>query len=192
MPESSPNIVTPAGRVYWPSVFEMKNRPGGGAPCYEITLYFPPEADLSELKAGAAAAAAARWGNKIPPGLYSPFRSAAEVNWVNEYTVGTVITFRADKSIPKVVDQARNLMTKESGRFYGGCWARVACNAYTYDNAMKKGVAFGLLNVQKVRDDSPLSGRTSDPNVDFDVIPDLSENPFAEEKLPPGAADLFR
>ena len=53
--------------------------------------------------------------------------------------------------------------------FYSGCWAIASVNAYAYDNAGNRGAAFGLLNLQKIKDDKPF-GIHSKPEEDFKPI----------------------
>jgi hypothetical protein len=53
--------------------------------------------------------------------------------------------------------------------FYPGCWARVTCNPYAYNRKGNAGVAFGLNNVQKMKDDENFQGG-SKPEDDFEPV----------------------
>ena len=70
---------------------------------------------------------------------------------------------------PGVVDQNVQDILDES-QFYAGCIARASINAYAYDQKGNRGVAFGLANIQKVRDGEPLGNRTK-PEQDFAPVP---------------------
>ncbi|PWG75044.1 hypothetical protein DF186_14750, partial [Enterococcus hirae] len=49
---------------------------------------------------------------------------------------------------------------------------------FTYDVSGNRGVAFGLQNVQKLRDGDPLGGRTK-PEDDFEPMPGAEEGSTA-------------
>jgi hypothetical protein len=69
---------------------------------------------------------------------------------------------------PGLVDASLQRIISEQD-FYSGCYARATITAYGYDKAGNVGVAFGLQNVQKLRDGEAFSGRTAAEN-DFDAV----------------------
>jgi len=70
---------------------------------------------------------------------------------------------------PVVVDrQVRPIL--DPSEVYSGCYARVSMVAFVYNTAGKKGVSFGLRNVQKLEDGEALAGGRSDPEEDFDAL----------------------
>lgn len=58
---------------------------------------------------------------------------------------------------PGVVDQDLNPIIDPED-FYSGCWAIATVNPYWYDSNGNKGVAIGLNNLKKMRDDDAFSG----------------------------------
>ena len=170
---------TPVGRVSFQSVFK-KSAMEGGKPTYNVTLLFPPESqqtpEFLAMKKAAGAAAIAKWGadgvKKIK--LRSPFRKGEEKS-LDGYAPGWVfVRFSTDRR-PKVVNGGKQSIEPDadggSTEFYNGCWAHVSYTPpYAYDKAGNRGVAFGLSNVQKTRDDTPFGGAGSDPDDDFDVV----------------------
>ena len=61
---------------------------------------------------------------------------------------------------PGVIDLRKNIISLDEGNtdeIYAGCWARGRVNTYSFNN-VGKGVAFGILSLQKIRDDEPLRG----------------------------------
>ena len=158
-------LVTPEFRAGFVGLFRAsapKDNPAG-AKKYQIRALFPPNTDLSALKAAAAQAATDKWGSSVPKNLRSPFRLNEELDnpvpgigddW-------TVMTFSANESRrPGIVDHNCQDIINEADT-YSGAWFRAEVRPYGYENAGNKGVAFGLDNVQKLRDDEPLgSGRT--------------------------------
>lgn len=80
---------------------------------------------------------------------------------------------------PGVVDRHKDPITDERD-IYSGCYARVSISAYpfNYENT-KRGITFGLENVQKLREGEPLGGAAAAPEDDFD---DLDEDEYPEDE----------
>ena len=70
---------------------------------------------------------------------------------------------------PKVVDAKLNEIL-DPAEMYSGCYGRVSLDMYPYNRDGNKGMSFGLVNVQKVRDGERLSGGSSSASDDFTVI----------------------
>lgn len=174
-------IMTPEFRVSFPVVFKPRSATNdngdAGTPKYSITMLFAKDADLSKLKAAAQAAAKEKWGDKIPKNLRSPFRDQGEKE-LEGYVEGAVFINATSLQKPGLVDRNREDIIDET-EFYAGCYARATLRAFAYDKKGNRGVAFGLNNVQKLRDGESLSGRT---RAQDDFADDLPE----EE----GAADV--
>lgn len=166
------NVMTPEFRVSYPFIF----RPGkamdpGQEPKYSVTMLFPPKADLSALKAAAKAAVVEKWGSdqaKWPKGLRLPFRDQGEKDDKSGYVKGAAFIVATSKQRPGLVDAAVQDIIEER-EFYAGCYARATIRPFVYDIKGNKGVAFGLQNVQKLREGEPLGGRSS-PQADFEPV----------------------
>lgn len=156
-------VTTPVFRVSFPNVFEPQSFDGGD-PKYGLTMLFGSDADLSELREAAKRAAREKWGDKIPSGLRSPFRDGSEKPDLDGYQ-GTTFVRVTCKTRPGLVDQACKPII-DASEFYAGCYAIATVQAYAYDTKGNRGVAFGLLNIQKQKDGTPFSGR-SRPEDDF-------------------------
>lgn len=93
------------------------------------------------------------------------------------YGEGTVFASLTTKMRPGVIDRDKNKIAPEEGNddeIYAGCFCRATVTVYSYDNK-GKGVALGLMNVQKVKDGDRLDSRT-DAAEDFeDDIEDLDD-----------------
>lgn len=155
-------LISPEFRAAFVGLFRAtapKDNPNG-AKKYSIRAAFPPDADIKAMKAAAQQAAAEKWGNNIPKTGRSPFRTNEELDnpipgigddWI-------VMTFSANEDRrPGLVDKNLNDIIDES-EVYSGAWFRAQVRPYAYDQAGNKGVAFGLENVQKTRDDDPIGG----------------------------------
>ena len=182
------NVITPEFRVSFPFVFRpQKAMEAGKDPKYAVTMLFPKGTDLSKLKAAANAVVAEKWGadkTKWPKGMRTPFRDQGEKEF-SGYEAGAIFVTATSKQRPGVVDAQVQDIIDES-QFYAGCYARATIRAFAYDQAGNRGVAFGLQNIQKLRDGEPLGGR-SRPQDDFEPLPGAGEPAAAAA----GAGGLF-
>jgi len=161
-------VTTPVARLSFPAIWEpqgFENRDGSKTePKFSVTLLFPRDADLTAMKALAKAASDEKWPKGLPPNFRSPFRDGNE----KEDTAGyaDMIYVKASSSRrPKVVDiNVQEILDRD--QVYAGCYVRASVNCYCYDQLGNRGVAFGLLNLQKVRDGEAF-GITSKPEDDF-------------------------
>jgi len=144
-----------------------------GDPKYQITLIFDEDEDLRKMTKAAEEVALEAFGAK-----YKELIKKGRLNWPfkdNEERVddddnpvpgfenpGTHVGFKT-KDKPGIVDaDAEPIMDKAD--IYDGMRARVSCRPFAYDNE-SKGVAFYLINVQKLGDGDRLSG---DPAAEDD------------------------
>lgn len=183
------NVITPEFRVSFPYVFRpQKPMEEGKDPKYSITMLFPKGADLSKLKAAAKEAAVEKWGadqSKWPKNLRLPFRDQGEKE-LDGYEAGAIFVTATSKQKPGLVN-ARNEDIINDSDFYAGCYARASVRAFAYDKAGNRGVAFGLQNIQKLRDGDPLGGRTR-PQDDFEPVADAE---LGEATATAGAGGIF-
>lgn len=144
---------------------------------------------MTQLQQAAEKAVIDKWGadkSKWPARLRTPFRNQSEKakrDAQGELTFppghedgGIFVNIKTSKK-PAVVDESVQPITDlEQQKFYAGCWAIAAVNAYAYDNKGNAGVAFGLESLQKVADGDPLGGRTAPEDV---FAPIATEAPAA-------------
>lgn len=158
------NIITPEFRAAFISVFKatsQKNQDGTSSkPKFSIRAVFPANADLALLKKEAEAAAVAKWGDKVPKTLRSPFRLNEELdNPVKDIPDDWIVmTFAANEDRKPGVVDAQLADIIDPSQVYSGAWFRAQVRAFAYENSGNKGVSFGLQNVQKLRDDDPIGG----------------------------------
>ncbi len=160
------NVMTPVFRVSYPNVFEARMNDMSKKMEYSIVALFKKGEDLTALKKAANDALVEQWGpdkSKWPSGLKSPFRDQADRKTDGKmpvgYEEGAIFFNLKSTQRPEVVDQ--NVQTiLDKNEFYAGCWAKASVRAYAYDMKGNRGVAFGLGNIQKVKDGEPLGSRT--------------------------------
>jgi Protein of unknown function (DUF2815) len=198
---SNGNIRTCPVRLSFPWLFKQsKPIPPNTEGKFGATLLFPLGADLSVLKQEAGQCAIDKWGAKMPK-LRSPFLEQDE--YVDRYPGyvegGVMIRATANQKIP-TVDQNLSPIVEEE-KVYPGVWAIVTVRAFAYDQAVNKGVSFGLQSVMIIADDQNIGGTGSaNPQKDFEGVKvDANLNPsalFGAEGPTAGggettAADLF-
>lgn len=170
---------SPEGTARYCSLFtprQRKNKQGvaQGDPKFQITLIFDEDANLAAMKKAAKEAGEEKFGTKfmdmVKKGKANwPFRDNTERENDEgdriegfENDDGCFVGFK-NKDKPGIVDSdAEPIM--EKSEVYDGMRARVSCRAFAYDNE-SKGVAFALVNVQKLGDGDRLSG---DPSAEDD------------------------
>ena len=170
-------VLTPMFRVSFPNVFAPKLNELSGKTEYSVCMLFDKKADLTAMKALAMSVAKEKWGEKIPTGLRNPFRDGdAEKADRDGYKNCLFVTAKSTQK-PGVVDElVQPIINAED--FYPGCYARATVTAYAYDNKGNRGVAFGLQNIQKVKDGEPFSGKT---RAEDDFAPVAVDNSPADD-----------
>ncbi len=164
-------VVTPAGRTMYVNVFNAKENKMSGKLEYSLVLALPKGANLSVLEKAIVEAAENKWGKDKStwPKIKSPLRSNEEKRTADAKLPpgfeegGHFITLKS-KDRPGLVDANLNDIIAEQD-FYSGCWAMAQVSAYAYDQVGNRGVSFGLLHLQKVKDGEPLTGRQKAADV---------------------------
>lgn len=162
-PKKKP-LITPMARLSYPNFFIPRSVQEGGQKMYSCALLFDKAAqatpEFAALKAAATQAVKDKWGDKIPPKLRSPFRDGAEKE-SEGYGDGVIFINISSKQKPSVVGKnpAEGPIEDES-LIYAGCYVKASVRPYAYSQKGNSGVAFGLGNVQKVKDGAPLGSRT--------------------------------
>lgn len=161
-------VVTPEFRLAFPAIFEpaINKLNTAAKPRYEVTMLIPKDSDVTELKRIAAEAVEAKWPDaaKRPKGLRNPLRDGDE----KDYDGYTDHWFAKATSLikPKVVGpDGAEITPLEADKVYAGCYCRAYVNAYAYDQAGNRGVSFGLLAVQLLRDGEPFVGAVDTDKV---------------------------
>lgn len=176
---------TPKFRLSFPELFNAKSMEEGGEKKYGCSAVWTPD-DFSEvekklwkklLKAlddESKSRFNKPWA-KLPANVRRGLRDGEERSDMEGYGDGTMFASLTTKMRPGVVSNERG----EDGKFlpispeegnddeiYPGCYCRATVTVYSYDGK-GKGVAIGLMNIQKVADGERLDSRT-DAAEDFD------------------------
>lgn len=126
------------------------------------------------IEAAKKQAILSKWGGKEPKKLDLPLRDGDDKDdevYENAFYVNAKCNTR-----PGIVDKDRSPIVDED-EIYSGVWAVVSVTFYGYDVSGNRGIACGLNNIMKYRDDERLGGRTSADNdfadIDMDDDDDL-------------------
>ena len=103
---------------------------------------------------------------KFGQGFRNPFGNGADKDNYAGYEEGVVFLKFTSKMRPGVVASDTTTPIEDEEAVYAGCYGRISCNVYAYDN-ISKGIAFGLRNVMFVKDGDRLDNRTT-PEEDFE------------------------
>ncbi len=180
-------VTTPKFRVSFPQVFKAKSYKGG-AELFSLVMLFDKklaaQGALTNMQNLIKAAAMEKWG-EIPDGVLDMGQDTCPFNDgdLKDYEgyEGTYTARAASQFQPAVVDTGNALKGIEPSailapdEFYAGCYARASITAYGWEAMGRKGISFGLQNIQKLADGEPFSGR-GDPLADFDpIVPEEME-----------------
>jgi hypothetical protein len=165
-------VITPKFRVSFPSVFSKRKIEGqtDEQAKYSVQMLFKKTDDISSLKNAVRAAVVEKWGadsSKWPKGITMPFRDGTEKDY-DGYGPDVTFVSASSKMKPRVVGPDMQDIIEPS-EFYGGCYARASINAFAWEYMGKRGVSFGLRNIQKMADGEPFGGGSS-PEADFQPL----------------------
>lgn len=152
-------------RLSYTHVFEKYDPSGNGNEGKYMTNILIPKSEEKTIKALNKAIEAAKkvavvskWGGKEPKKLDLPLRDGDDKDddvYADHFYVNAKANTR-----PGVVDKKMTPIVDEE-EVYSGCWAIVSVTFYGYDVSGNKGVACGLNNIMKYKDDDFLGGRAS-------------------------------
>lgn len=171
-------VITNPVRLSYANIWEPKSI-NGSEPKYSVSLLIP-KTDTETVNVikqaidNAVQNGTAIYGGKTPPkgALKLPLRDGDAERDDKAYA-GCYFVNANSKSAPDIVD-AHMAPIMDRKEVYSGCWARVSLNFYPFSASGNKGVACGLGNLQKTRDDERLGGGTT-ARDDFEAFDDGSD-----------------
>lgn len=171
-------VVTPKARMAFPELLEAK-KDLSGREIYSVTLLFPKDSDLAELKAACEEAALKKWPKKETwknMNLRWPFSDGSTKGKTDSdgnfrpykgYENAVVLNVKrpAKNGAPVVVQANPHISVTEPAEIYGGRWCRAQIAAFAYDQAGNRGVSFGLNMVQLLEHDEPLGANNNPASI---------------------------
>ena len=152
-------------RLSYTHVFNRYNPDGDQADGKYMTNVLIPKDEKETIEAINKAIAEAKkqaivskWGGKEPKKLDMPLRDGDEKD--DENYEGHLFVNAKSTTRPGIVDRKKVPIVDEE-EIYSGVWAIVSITFFGYDKNGNKGVACGLNNIMKFKDDEHFGGRVS-------------------------------
>lgn len=182
MADATTKVVTGLVRLSYVQIFSKKSFTEGTDAKYSLCVLVPKKDTKTLKKIQAAMKSAAEEGistkfnGKKPSNLHMPLRDGDEerADEAPEYKGMYFFNCKSDRK-PGIVDKDCNEIM-DPDEVYSGCWGRVSVNFYPYSVNGNKGVAVGLNNVQKLKDDQRLGGVAASAEDDFNDDFEFSED----------------
>lgn len=152
-------------RLSYTHVFNRYNPDGDQADGKYMTNVLIPKDEKETIEAINKAIAEAKkqaivskWGGKEPKKLDMPLRDGDEKD--DENYEGHLFVNAKSNTRPGIVDRKKVPIVDEE-EVYSGVWAIMSVTFFGYDKNGNKGVACGLNNIMKFKDDEHFGGRIS-------------------------------
>ena len=152
-------------RLSYTHVFNRYNPDGDQADGKYMTNVLIPKDEKETIESINKAIAEAKkqaivskWGGKEPKKLDMPLRDGDEKD--DENYEGHLFVNAKSNTRPGIVDRKKVPIVDEE-EVYSGVWAIVSVTFFGYDKNGNKGVACGLNNIMKFKDDEHFGGRVS-------------------------------
>lgn len=172
-------IVLGPVRLSYVHVFEKYAPNGTSDAKYGVTLMIPK----SEKKTVAAinkavenakkAAIASRWGGKEPKKLDLPLKDGDEKE--DDNFAGHWVINAKSNTRPGLIGKDKQPITDEE-EIYSGVWCYASINFYGYSVSGNNGIAAGLNNLMKFKDDATFGGRVSAESDFSDIDADEDDD----------------
>ncbi len=165
-------------RLSYTHVFQKYSPDGAGDGKFMTNVLIPKNEKktvkaLNEaVEAAKKAAIVSKWGGKEPKKIDLPLRDGDERDddtYADHYFLNAKCNTR-----PGLIDRQKNPIVDEE-EIYSGVWAIVSVTFYGYDVNGNRGIACGLNNIMKFKDDEHLGGRVS-AESDFSGIDDEDDD----------------
>ena len=185
-------VVTGEVRASYVNVFEPRLNELSGNNEYSMKILILKN-DVETLHAISEAQAEAikeKWGDKPPARLHKPLRDGdaggdkgvppSVEPGAEPYGGHFFMSVKSTKRKPQVINAQGEELDVEN--FGSGDYCRVSLRAYCYDLKTKKGVTFGLGNIQLTRKGEPLGFNPTSAHEDFGCNPpeDSAQSDFSD------------
>lgn len=161
-------------RLSYTHVFEKYNPDGDSKNAKYMTNVLIPKSEKETvnavkqaIEAAKAAGIVSKWGGKEPKKLDMPLRDGDDKD--DEVYANTLYVNAKSSTRPGIVDRNKAPIVDEE-EIYSGVWAIVSLTFYPYDTTGNRGVACGLNNIMKFKDDEKLGGRVSAESDFADIV----------------------
>lgn len=158
-------------RFSYAFVFAPRKKDDGTEGKYSVQLLIPKSDKVAKkliddaVEAAKQAGISGKWNGKLPPAskLHLPLRDGDE-EFPDDATYEGMWFMNAgsvQKPGIRVLENGQMHEALDSDDFYSGCWGAAVVNFFAYNTSGNVGVAAGLNNIIKTRDDESLGGGRS-------------------------------
>lgn len=172
-------LITPKGRLSYPHLFERHTKGDYPSDMYETLLLIPKSTDIKALKDACELMLQEVFKGKfksIEDLEHPPIKDGDE--YEDDRKGHWVIKAKSDNR-PQIVAANPKVVIDDPEEVYGGRWAKLSLNLYSYNKAGKRGLSFGLRNVQVLEHGEKFGGASSgDPASQFSNEESTSSDPF--------------
>lgn len=127
------------------------------------------EAVKKAMEAAKQEGIATKWGGKEPKKMDLALRDGDDKD--DEVYAGHYFLNAKSSTRPQIVNRRGEPIVDED-EIYSGVWAYVSFSFFAYDVSGNKGIACGLNNLCKFKDDEPFGGKSSASNDFADLYDD--------------------
>lgn len=150
-------VMTPKFRMSFPHLFKPHSMDNKNEPKYSVVMLFPEGEELKEMKKVAKQCSKENFSGE--KGIQMPFNDQGEKDYEG-YEPGCLMVAATSPMKPGVVDDNVEDVI-DPGEVYPGRWARATVQPFAWTFGKKKGVSFGLRNIQLLDHDDNLAGGAS-------------------------------
>jgi len=172
-------LISPKGRLSYPHLMERHTKGDYPSDMYETLLLIPKGTDISALKDACEEMLQEVFKGKfkdISELEHPPIKDGDE--YEDDRKGHWVIKAKSDNR-PQIVAANPKIVIDNAEEVYGGRWAKLSLNLYSYNKAGKRGLSFGLRNVQLLDHAEKFGGASSgDPTEQFGVEEVTNSDPF--------------
>lgn len=151
-------------RLSYTHVFEKYSPDGAGDGKFMTNVLIPKsekktiDAINEAIEAAKKAAVVSKWSGKEPKKLELPLRDGDDKD--DEIYADNFYLNAKSNTRPGIIDRKKVPIVDEE-EIYSGVWAVMSVTFYGYDVNGNRGIACGLNNIMKFKDDDHLGGRVS-------------------------------
>lgn len=170
------NVVTGKVRFSYCNVTKPRKNELNGKEEFSTQILIPKDDTdtINAIKSAAKEAIKAKWGDKVPAKIRNPLRdgdtemkSDGITPLGDEYKGHWFMNVKATKKPGLIDSHGHELIGPDD--IGSGDYGRVSANAYAYDQAGNRGVAFGLNNVLLLEKGESLGGTRKSAFDDFGI-----------------------
>jgi hypothetical protein len=167
-------LVSPIGRVCYPSLFAPNRFSEEDKPEYDVTLIFDDASQIAEMRKRILEAVKQKWGPEGAKSVKSPLRRVEEKPEYEAlgYEPTDVFVRFKTRQKPACVGPDKRVISEADEVIYPGCYGRVSYEIGCWQHPSGgKGVSLYLRHFQFARDGERIASGRGGAEDEFDALP---------------------